>query len=127
MAAQPAEDPAFTERRQKAFDFASDATKQLLTLSTAVITVTVTFSKDVFTHVSGGAKGILFWAWGLYLLSIISGFLTLLALTGTLEPKPGADVTPSIRGRNIVFLSSVMVLSFIVATGFVVLFGISAF
>jgi len=35
------------ENQKKAFDFASDTTKQLITLSTAIVTLTVTFSKDI--------------------------------------------------------------------------------
>jgi hypothetical protein len=35
-----------TEREKRAFDFASDLTKQLITLSTSIVTVTFLFSKD---------------------------------------------------------------------------------
>lgn len=34
------------EQRKLAFDFARETTKQLITLSTATIALTVTFSKD---------------------------------------------------------------------------------
>jgi len=74
------------ERVKKAFDFASESTKQLITLSTAILTLTITFSNDVFQSVDAWTKELLTYAWIIYLLSILFGILTLLALTGTLDP-----------------------------------------
>jgi len=74
------------ERVKKAFDFASDSTKQLITLSTAILALTITFNKDVLHNVSAGTRIILTCAWFVYLLSICLGISTLLALTGTLDP-----------------------------------------
>ena len=34
------------ESTKKAFDFASDVTKQLITVASAIVTISVTFSKD---------------------------------------------------------------------------------
>jgi hypothetical protein len=35
------------EQNKKAFDFAADLTKQLVTLSTSIVTLTLLFSKDL--------------------------------------------------------------------------------
>lgn len=70
------------EAVQKAFDFAQDVTKQVLTLATGIIAVTITFFKDFALHAPGAAKALMAWSWVLYLASVIFGLWTLLALTG---------------------------------------------
>jgi ketosteroid isomerase-like protein len=84
-------DQSFPEPAKKAFDFASEATKQLLTLSTGIIAVTITFSKDILISVPFSAKVFLMTAWGAYVLSLVFGLFTLLALTGELQEKPAED------------------------------------
>ena len=76
---------------KKAFDFASDTTKQLITLSSGIIAITVTFQKDVFRDVPSEAKILLYISWCLYLLSIVFGIGTMMALTGTLEKNSPND------------------------------------
>jgi hypothetical protein len=73
--------------RFKAFDFASETTKQLVTIATGIIALMVTFSKDVVGENYSSEKTLLFWTWGIFILSILFGVLTLMALTGTLQPK----------------------------------------
>lgn len=74
-------DNNFSERAKKAFDFAADTTKQLITISTAVITLTVTFSKNLYT---GSIPVSLWLSWAFYFISITAGIFTLLTLTGAL-------------------------------------------
>ena len=73
------------EYQKKAFDFAADLTKQLITLATGIIALTVTFSKDIF----GGANSRYMWllvlTWIVYLISVFFGLATLSALTGNLD------------------------------------------
>jgi len=114
------------DRIKKAFDFASDSTKQLITLSTAIVTLTITFAHNILGDVNGNGKTLLSIAWIIYLISIICGVWTLLALTGTLEPIPGDKTPASIRGRNVTLPSILQILSFLIATGVIVLFGITA-
>src|SRR5215468_10416340 len=95
----------FDIKDRKAFDFAADATKQILTLSTGILALTITFAKDIL-----GAPGhwsrLLGWSWILYLISILCGVWTLLALTGsfsssgqrtppTSPPPTDAPTTPT--------------------------------
>lgn len=113
------------ERIKKAFDFAADGTKQLITLSTGIVTLMITFSKDVLGGAPAGARILLIFAWVIYLLSITCGVWTLLALTGSLEPAQTNQAPPaSIRGRNVTLPSIVQILLFVLATALTVAFGI---
>jgi len=75
------------ENQKKAFDFAADTTKQLIGISTGIIALMVTFSKDIVGDPANSPKTLLAWTWGLFIVSIIFGILTLMALTGTLQPQ----------------------------------------
>lgn len=79
-------DEKFNLRTQKAFDFYADATKQLITLSTAIIAVVITFAKDILGNLPGLAKLSLIAALTCYLVSVWYGLGTLLGLTGALQP-----------------------------------------
>ena len=82
--------------REKSFDFAADVSKQLITLSTAIITVTITFSKDIL---GGGTDTNKYWllaAWGMFVVTIFFGVWTLMALTGSLEPIEGNDIESNV-------------------------------
>lgn len=74
------------ENQKKAFDFAADTTKQLITIATAIITLTVTFSKDILGGADNAPKTLLVWTWAVFICSIICGVVTLMTLTGTLQP-----------------------------------------
>lgn len=130
------------ENVKKAFDFAADATKQLITLSTAIIALTITFSKDIIGAANIGNSYSIFTAWILFILSIVFGILTLLALTGTLQPMSKKEATNksdtestetesttieiSINASNIRLLSVLQIISFIAALIFTVSFGFSS-
>ena len=110
-------------RLEKAFEFASDATKQLITLSTAIITITITFAKDIF----GGSinnKALLMISWISFLLSIVFGVGTLLALTGELEQTENNQREPTIRKKNVTLPSILQILLFIIALSLTIVFGI---
>jgi hypothetical protein len=72
------------EHEQKAFDFAADLTKQLITLSTSIVTVSLLFGDHFPKH-----SRLAVWAWTCYLVSSVFGLWTLMALTGTLAPVSG--------------------------------------
>lgn len=94
----------------KSFDFAADTVKQLIALSTAIIAFTVTFSKDLLGNSEITSKNLLAIIWLVYILSIISGILTLMALTATLEPKkPKENATPPVKESITVYDKSVRI------------------
>lgn len=129
------------ENQKKAFDFASDVTKQLITLSTAIITITITFSKDIINFADTSVKNYLLWAWILFIATVFFGIWTLLALTGTLQPlkkeKNKNDDTSesknndandcesecSINSKNIRIPSMLQILCFIIALSFTIVYG----
>ena len=67
------------------FDSAADVTKQLITVATGILGLSVTFLKDIVKE----APQAHFWplrvAWVFYLLSIICGIWTLMAITGSIN------------------------------------------
>jgi hypothetical protein len=124
-----------SERAKEAFTFASDVTKQLITLSTGVVALTITFSKDILGGVSDERIKALFFAWEVkethllagawlvYLLSIIFGIVTLMTLTGNLE-RSRSD---SVYAGNIRLFSGVQIVLFLAATFAIIRFGIATF
>jgi len=115
---------------EKAFVFAADLSKQLISLSTAVIALTITFLKDVLgwkdaAPIKALRGTTLLWSgWGSMLLSVAAGLMMLMALTGELEPKTPAGRNPSIRKANVVGPSIVQILSFVLGLGLLVGFAI---
>ncbi|HEU4710159.1 MAG TPA: hypothetical protein VFS76_01275 [Pyrinomonadaceae bacterium] len=114
------------ERRQKAFDFAAEATKQLITIASAIIAFTVTFAKDFLGNVASGHKWIAAVAWFFYFLSIVSGVLTMYALAGQLEPGGEETAKPSIWGGGATLFMGAQQIFFAVAVLVTFLFGILA-
>jgi hypothetical protein len=110
---------------EKGFDFAQEATKQLIALATGVIALTITFLTDVTKTASAGSAGFLQAAWVFYLVSIVFGILTLLMLAGNLE-RPGEGKSPSIYRGNIVSCSIIQILTFCVAVALTLVFGFKA-
>lgn len=115
------------EKTKTAFDFARDTTKQLLTLSTGIIALTITFSKHFVQPMpeEADAKKFLVYAWCVYLSSILFGIWTMMALTGTLEAKD-PSVHVSIRGKNVIIPSILQIATFSIGTILTVIFGIKS-
>jgi len=114
------------DQRQKAFDFAQETSKQLISLSTGIIALTITFGKDFVKGVHGFPRALAIVAWVLLLASIGFGLLTLMALTGSLEPKPGDSAPASIRESNVTGPAIVQVVLFFLGLVVAVLFGVFA-
>lgn len=117
------------ERGTKAVDFAADVVKQLLTLSTGILALTITFATDIV----GDRKTptvLLGISWIAYILSILLGLWALLAMTGELEQLParrsGQVEEPSIRGRNVTLPAILQIVAFVAATAFIATYGLFA-
>jgi hypothetical protein len=107
--------------KSKAFDFAQDVIKQLITLATAIIALTVTFIHDLAASASPHAVRFVEAAWVTYIVSICCGIAALLQLAGHLEKAE----MPSIYSSGIKWASLLQVVAFIVVTGLTVAFGFS--
>lgn len=106
----------------KALDFAADVAKQFITLSTGILALTITFAKEIGGGPSQGAPLLLGLGWVLYLLSILGGLWTLLALAGEIEPL-GVANSPSIRRSNVVTPAIFQIVAFLVGTGLIVAYA----
>jgi hypothetical protein len=113
---------ALDDKVSKSFDFAQDVVKQLITLATAVLTITVTFLDKVLAPAPKGAKIMLGAGWLVYLVSILFGVFTLMTLSGKLATTD----PPSIYDGGIRIMSGIQILLFVVATGLTIGFGIWA-
>lgn len=113
------------ERVKKAFDFAADLAKQLITLATGLIALTITFSKDFIQHAPGASKVWALLAWCLLLGSVVFGIWTLMALTGNLgKGKDDARTAlPDVYTPNVRLPATLQILSFLLALVFTVTFA----
>lgn len=98
-----------TEYQKKSFDFAADLTKQLITLSTSIVTVSLLFG-DHFPKQSLLAVS----AWLFYLVSTVFGLWTLMALTGTLAPLQLPPTNFNLKS-NVRVPSALQIASFAIA------------
>lgn len=82
------------ERIKKSYDFAADLSKQMITLSTAIITLCVAFTDKVFTSEAAQANSSwLMWSLGVFVLSISVGVFHLMGLTGQLGKEDETQST----------------------------------
>jgi len=105
----------------KAFEFAQEVTKQVITLSTGVLSLSVTFMKDIipeneFTH---GLKSLLAASWIVFSIAILFGILALMAMTGNLS-KPSKDGPYS---NNIRFFAGLQIITFFIGIVLTVIFA----
>ncbi len=111
------------ELKKKAFDFASETTKQLITLSTALIALSITF-KGNFSNTEN--QSLLLYCWISFFVSVLFGIATLMALTGTLEKCTEESENPvplSIYGANVKRPSFLQILFFLIGLLFLGIYG----
>jgi hypothetical protein len=113
-----------SERDKLAFEYAKDTTKQLMTLATGFIALTVTFSKDFIGKAPEDIKWKVTAVWVLLLASAIFGQVCLMGLTGIL----GSSRKPplNIYNRTIRVTSIFQTLTFFIGLVFGISFAISA-
>lgn len=93
-----------------AFEFAASSAKEIIAFSTAVLTATATFAKDTFLAERRSLPVALGLSWLMYLVSILFGCWTLLALTGELASEAEDQ---NIYDFNVTFPAQLMVLAFL--------------
>jgi hypothetical protein len=113
------------ESQQKAFDFSQDSAKQLITLSTAVLALTITFFKDFAAGADETSKILMAISWLFYLVAVVAGAMHLYALTAELDPKDRSRV-PTIYSGTARATSGVQQLAFIVGLGVTTIAGVLA-
>ena len=111
------------EELKKAFDFALETTKQLITLSTALIAISITFKSNFSNE---GNQMFLLFCWIALFISVFFGIITLMALTGTLEKSTEESknqVKLSIYGKNVKRPSIVQIVFFLLGLLFLSIYG----
>ena len=81
-------DTKLPERRKLAFGISQDAIKQIITLSSGIIALTITFANEFIGGLEPFWRVLVIIAWVLFFVSIFLGVTALGALIGTLDPAP---------------------------------------
>jgi len=111
------------DQTKQAFQGTSDALKQMMTLSTGVLTLEVTLLKDIIKNLPTIAYVALGTSWVSFLLALLLGIVGLLAVTGTLGRT--ADLSPSsIYAANIRIPAFGQVVFFGLGMTLTVVFGV---
>lgn len=111
------------EWRKQAFDFAAESAKQLITVATGVVTVTILFSKEL----DGFSRSWALASWIAFLLSIASGIAALLNMSGNLHhAAEGKYRNPDLGSHGINFFSFWQCIFFVVGIILVIVFGFFA-
>jgi hypothetical protein len=112
------------EQTKLAFEFAGTWARELITLSTGILAVSITFTKDVLQPKTGGV-GWLGTAWVFYLLTILLGMGVLGGLTGLLMPAtPPPAGTPLRFHSTIRLFASAQLISFVTGTVLIIVYGV---
>jgi hypothetical protein len=109
------------DTRKQAFDFAADATKQLIAVATGVVTATAVFSKDLNTV----ALYLALASWIVLTISVLFGLFALLNMTGNLHNAVVKSVAPTLS-QGIQFFSKLQFGSFLIGIILVIFFGFFA-
>jgi hypothetical protein len=115
-----------SKRTELAFDYARDTTKQLTTLATGVVALTVTFSKDFIGSSPPELKHYVTGSWVLFLVSIVFGQLCLMGLTGKLGSQKQPPPSPNIYAGSIALPAIMQVLTFLGGLSLVVAFAVKS-
>jgi hypothetical protein len=115
-----------TVEKSKPFDYAQDVTKQLITLSTGVVTVTVAFVGTIAPDAPSSGRVALYIAWGLFGLTILAGVATLLNLTGRVG-SADKDGSKGIDDLGIRFFAIAQIALFVLAMVGTIYFGVRSF
>lgn len=105
----------------KAFDFAAQTSIQLLTLSTGLVALLLTYASGPGQSRAPRARRLLIGSWMLFLLSILFGVGALMAMTGSLAQGRIDVYAPSIRTY-----ASLQILCFMVGLGLAIAYGVVA-
>ena len=111
------------ERNKLAFSLAGDSVKQVLTLSSAMLAFTVTFSTDVTEGATAADERWLWATWALLAVSILAGVVTLLSLVGVLGSP---DSTPDVYADGVRKVAGAQMLAFAAALIAAAAFGVFA-
>jgi hypothetical protein len=116
---------ALDDQAKQAFTSVSDWTKQILTLSTGIVTLTIAFADKIFGPLSTSEKTFLYIGWVIYAVAILAGVMVLGALAGTLS-KAGDLKAKDVYAWNVRLFALIQLGGFFLGTVALVVFGFLA-
>jgi hypothetical protein len=85
-----------SEWAKRAFDQVNEITRQVLSLSAGITTVSASIVFATGAHVPGGAKRTIALGWGFFVLSVVFCILTLMSSAGIQQKAAESNVLPNI-------------------------------
>ncbi len=113
------------DQLELAFEFVQSLSKQLITLATGVLTLSIAFLRSLPVD-TGTLFRYLKISWVLYLLSISCGIWTLMALAGSLAPVDSDPAPPAAIESNVRIPSGLQIITFVAGTLVIMLLGFRA-
>lgn len=113
------EEPQTDAWVRKAFELELDATKTLITLSSAILALTITLGTDVKQHIE-----LLGATWIAFLISLLGGVWELRGLGKELERAATDAESPTLRAFGIIVPSRLQNAAFGVGTALLVYYGL---
>jgi hypothetical protein len=99
-----------SKTEEKAFDFAQDLVKQIITLSSAIIALSITFLTDfVSGDAPSGSRTLMAVSWIFFILAVLFGIATLMAITGSLAAERKSITDSNVRNPALVHVGSFLV------------------
>lgn len=112
----------FDDQTQAGVTIAADLSKQLITISTGILALSITFAKDIAKDIGRDGR-IIGTAWFLFLMTIVLALLHISALTGALLPtKPEYNL--NFGSARFFAIGQIVVFAFAIAS--TVVFGLRA-
>jgi|ERR1051325_6470573 hypothetical protein len=110
---------------EKSFEYAAETTKQVLTLSSGIIAVTVTFTHDI-TEPGSRATPLIAGAWLCFAIALFLGVLSFMAMTGLISRAVRYKTQPDLYARNLRIFASLQIAVFAIGIAMTVTFGVVA-
>jgi hypothetical protein len=105
------------------FNYAKDLAQQLITLSTGILALSITFTKDIVKDIPESPFWILKAAWVTFLLSICCGIWTLMALAGTLMPRQAASIDQRLTFGSSLLPAQLQIIAFVIGIILIIIYG----
>jgi hypothetical protein len=102
---------------------ANDLAKQLITLATGILALSITFIKDVLKSNGKVITWPLKSAWFLYLFSVVFGIWEMMAITGSIFAAVSTSAPSSAYGTNVRIPALLQILTFLLGTIFLIVYG----
>jgi hypothetical protein len=105
------------------FNSANELAKQLITLATGILALSITFIRDILKNNAHVVIWPLTCAWVSYLLSVCFGIWTMMAITGTIFEATQNPTNSATYEMNISVPALLQILAFIIGTILLIVYG----